>query len=336
MSYLDHIPAGFVAGAEAAGAAIANFDKTLVAAHVNLDGDALGSLVACGWLLRALDRDFVLYSSSGIPRYLEFLNIPGPIYNNLAELPFEPEYAIYLDCSDVARLGPELAACAHKYPSVNIDHHIGGRGLGSLVNYIDPQASATAQMIAYVTMALNIELKGPLAEAIALGLMTDTGGFCHGNTTAAVLSLCALLVENGCPLTWLREQLQSSWSINRLRFWGELFERMKLEYEGKIAWCEVTLADLGKFHCTVDDLEGVVDRFRTIRGVKVAAIIREESPERSKFSLRSPNSIDVRTMAEVFGGGGHKNAAGGVIPAPLSEARKLLIEVIRQKLEEME
>lgn len=333
MSSPEQIPGNFLAGANAAAAAISDFDKTLVAAHVNLDGDALGSLVACGWILRALDREFVLYSSSGVPRYLEFLNIPGPVYGTLAELPFEPESAIYLDCSDVARLGSELAACAHNYPSVNIDHHIGGRGLGSLVNYIDPTAAATAQLVAYVAMALKLPLKGPLAEAVALGLMTDTGGFCHGNTTADVFSLCAILVSNGCPLTWLREQLQSSWSLNRLRFWGELFERVRLEYEGQIAWCSVTPGDLIKFHCTVDDLEGLVERFRTVRGVKVAALLREESQNRTKFSLRSLNSIDVRQIAAMFGGGGHKNAAGGIIEAPLSEARGLLIEVIRQQLE---
>lgn len=335
MSLSDQIPAQFLNGAVAAASAIRQFDKTLIAAHVNLDGDALGSICACGFILSGLGKEFALYSSSGIPKYLEFLDRPGKVFNTLASLPFRPETAIYLDCNDVARLGSELAAHARDWPSVNIDHHIGGRGLGSQVNFIDKDAAATAQLIAYVALAMGMEPAGNLGLSIALGLMTDTGGFCHGNTTADVFSLCALLSRNGCDMAKLRENLQNSWSIGRVHLWGTLLKRLSLHYEKKISFCYVSLEEMQKYHCSVEDLEGIVDQFRKVHGVKVAVLMREDRPGIQKFSLRSQGDVDVREMAAVLGGGGHKNAAGGMVESSPKEAEVLLLEVIRQNLEKI-
>lgn len=332
MLFEGNTPPEFRAGAMAAATAIKKIDHVLLAAHVNLDGDALGSLAAAGWILKQLGKTFALYSASGIPHYLQFLPLPGTPCSTIAALPFTPKAAIYLDCSDTLRLGKEIATLVPELPSINIDHHLGGSGLGTLANYIMPQAAATSQLMAYIALALGQEITSNLACAIALGLMTDTGGFCHGNTTAAVFSLCALLASNGCPMTELREELMNSWSLYRLRLWGELFERLKIKDNGQIALCIVTLADLHRHHCSVEDLEGLVDIFRRIRGVKVSAILREEPAGGCKFSLRSQGRIDVREMADVFGGGGHKNAAGGSIPANLREAAPLLLEAISARL----
>lgn len=333
MSFENYIPRQFLSGAEAAAAAIGNLDDTLVATHVNMDGDALGSWCACGEILTSLGRRFALYSSSGVPNYLDFVQLPGKVYQTLEELPFAPKTAIYVDCNDVARLGTELGRHIRNWQSINIDHHIGGRGLGSIVNYIESDAAASAQLVAYVALAMGLKLSGKLAEDIALGLMTDTGGFCHGNTTADVFSLCALLVNNGFNMSGLREHLQNSWTIGRAHLWGRLFGRVRLEFHDRIAFCPVELADLRHYHCSVDDLEGLIDQFRKIRGVDVAVLLREENPQSCKFSLRSQGSVDVRKMAAMLGGGGHQNASGGRIETNLQDSTTLLLEIIRQNLE---
>lgn len=323
------VPSQFVDGARICASVLRDFDNVLIAAHVNLDGDALGSLAAAGLMMKNLGRNFALYSSSGVPGYLRFLPLPGHVYGSLAELPFKPQSALYLDCSDCSRLGTELGKRCHDLASVNIDHHIGGGGLGSLANYIEPAAAATAQLMAYVAFDLKMRLQGDLATAIALGLMTDTGGFCHGNTTADVFELCALLSRNGCQMSELRENIQDSWDINRMRFWGYLFSRVLLMDNNRIAISSISLEDFTRFHCVVEDLEGLVDAFRRLRGVKVAALLRQEAETRCKFSLRSHGALDVRKIAAVFGGGGHKNAAGGTIDAPLPMAESQLLETIR-------
>lgn len=217
-------------------------------------------------------------------------------------------------------------------PSVNIDHHVTDAGLGTLYNFIERGAAATAQLASYVSMCLGLPLEGEMACGIALGLITDTGGFCHGNTNANVFSLCALLVRNGCSISGLREKLQNNWLPGRLHLWGRLLSRVEVVDHGQIAICAVSQEDLEHFHCLPEDLEGLVEWFRRIRGVKVAAMVREDAPDKCKFSLRSHGKVDVRTMAVELGGGGHHNAAGGNIHASLAMARNLLINIIAQHL----
>lgn len=332
MSLNDLVPAQYLTGARKAGEALGDLDDVLLSAHVNLDGDALGALAAAGFLLQKLGKRFAIYSSTGVPAYLRFLDLPGPVHKDLAFLPFAPQSALYLDCSDPARLGKELAARCQEWPSVNIDHHISEHGLGSLYNFIAPSAAATVQLVAYVAEELGQNLTGKLANSVALGLMTDTGGFCHGNTTADVFSLCARLAGNGCDFAALREKLQNSWSMDKLRLWGKAFELARLHEGGKVAICAISGKVLRECHCQNEDLEGLVEWLRKIRGVQIACLAREEDSNNCKFSLRSIMGIDVRAIAAELGGGGHLNAAGGTIHAPLEEATRGILDAITRSL----
>lgn len=333
MYFEKIIPSPYEAGAFETARAFRKIDKVLVAAHVNLDGDAMGSLCACGEILKKLDKEYVLFSSSGVPHYLDFLQLPGKICRHLDELPFAPEAAIYLDCSEAKRLGHELEASINSWPSINIDHHICKSGLGTIANYIKPEAAAVSQLMAYIAMALDLMLTGRLAEDIALGIMTDTGGFCHGNTTADIFALCALLSHEGCNLAELREKLQNRWTIGRAHLWGTLLANLALLHNGNVAFCKTDYNQLNHFHCDVEDLEGLIDNFRKIRNVKVAILLRQEQSGLCKFSLRSHGNIDVRKMAAALGGGGHKNASGGVIVAPMTEAENILLKTVTSLLD---
>lgn len=329
-------PGQFAEGARKTGEILADMKDVLLAAHVNLDGDALGSLAACGFLLKKLGKRFAIYSSTGVPDYLRFLELPGQVHKDLAFLPFTPQYAIYLDCSEASRLGRELAEKCDCWPSVNIDHHITEKGLGSLYNFISTEAAATSQLVAYVAEELGQKLSGRLARSLALGLMTDTGGFCHGNTTADVFELCARLARNGCNMANLRENLQNSWSLDKLRLWGRAFELTQLHDKGRIAICSISSELLESCHCSREDLEGLVEWLRKIRGVQVAALVREENRGKCKFSLRSIPEIDVREMAAELGGGGHRNAAGGSINGTVAEASRQLLQVACSQLAQPE
>lgn len=328
MPLIDAVPDKWRGDALRAADAVRGLDRVLIAAHVNLDGDALGSMCAAAWLFTALGREFALYSSTGVPETLAFLPLPGRVYTSLAHLPFAPENALLLDCDAGNRLGRELEKWVSDFPSVNIDHHLGGPGMGSLASWISPEASATAQLMAYLALALDLPLMGRLADSVALGLITDTGGFCHGNTTAEVFALCALLSNGGCRISEIREQLDSNWSMGRLKLWSRLLGRVRLACDERLAVCPVFQEDLRECHASREEMEGLVDWFRRIRGVRVAAVLREERADCCKFSLRSRGNVDVRVMAAALGGGGHLNAAGGTIDLPMAAAEAVLLDVV--------
>ena len=333
MPQTELIPAFFRDGAQRMAQALRGVDRVLVSGHVNPDGDAVGSLAAAGHILRAMGKEFILYSSTGLPQYLKFFPLPGTVRTSLRHLPFTPRSALLLDCGEPHRLGSELADRLPRLTSVNIDHHLGGNGMGSLANWVEPQAAATAQLMAYVALAAGLPLENELACDVALGIITDTGGFCHGNTSADVFSLCAHLVRNGCDLTGLRERLENTWSMGRMRLWGRLMDRARLERNGEIAFCRVLLEDLRQCRALKEDLEGFVEQLRRLGGVRAAALLREDSPELCKFSLRSYGATDVRAAAAALGGGGHLNAAGGTLSMTPDRAEEALLAAVNAQLD---
>lgn len=328
MQPTDLIPAPWREPAARMADALRHMDRVIVSGHVNPDGDALGAVAATGCLLRGFGKEFVLYSKSGVPPYLSFLPLPGCMHDTLQRLPFRPSAAVLLDCGEPHRLGDELEKALPALDSVNIDHHLGGNGMGSRDNWIEPQAAATAQLVAYVAISAGLALEGPLGQAIALGLVTDTGGFAHGNTSAAVLRLAAHLVDRGCDIALLRQHLENGWSMGRMRLWARLMERIQLFADGKLAFCSVRLDDLQSCGATKEDLEGFVEQMRRLAGVRAAALLREDAPGIHKFSLRSFGETDVRAAAAALGGGGHRNAAGGTLRLEASQAAETLVKAV--------
>lgn len=333
MQRIDLIPQKFRQGAERMAQAFRDLDQVIVAAHVNPDGDAAGAVAAAGHVLRSMGKEFMIYAQPGLPGYLDFFPMPGVVHTTLEHPPFKPRCAVLLDCGEPDRLGRELAARLPELVTVNIDHHLGGDGMGNAANWVEPTAAATAQLMAYVALAADLPLSGELATAIALGIITDTGGFCHGNTSADVLYLTAHMVEHGCDIALLRERLENTWSRGRLTLWGQLLQRARLERAGSVCFCPVFLEDLRKCSALKEDLEGFVEQLRRLRGVHVAAVLREDSPSSCKFSLRSYGSIDVRAAAARLGGGGHRNAAGGTLRSDMEAAGAQLLAAIAEELD---
>lgn len=330
----NHGPAGqlvphlFRADASRLASAIADLDNVIIAGHVEPDGDAVGSIAVAASIMARLGRTYALYCYSGLPDYLQFFPIPAKVYSRLDELPFSPGSAILLDCSDLRRLGPELESGLGNLRIVNIDHHLGSNGLGNIANWIVPEAAATAQLMAYIAIAMSMDLRDDLGLAVALGVITDTGGLRHGSTTAEIFDLCAYLSRSGCDISALRQKIDNCWSLSRMRLWGRLMQCARLEYDGKICFCRVSQADLREANASYEDLEGFSEQLRLVKGVQVAVMLREDAPNRCKVSLRSHGNVDVREMAASLGGGGHKNAAGINIPEAADLVEPKLLAVV--------
>lgn len=307
---------------------ITHYDNILIAAHMNPDGDALGACGAMGYIVQTMGKRFAIYNESLLPESFDWLPLPCPLCHDLQALPFLPQLVIIIDCGDLHRVGPALATLLPKLDSINIDHHLETPPYASLYNWVDSNMAASGQMVAAIAQAAHIPLAGALAENIFVALVTDTGSFSYSNTSPAVLRLAAEMLDNGLDIATLRDKMENRLSLSGLRLQGELLMRFTLHHNGQVALVSVTQKDFQKYHATKEDVEGIINRLRQVRGVTVAAVLREDASGYCKLSLRSSGDISVRAIAATMGGGGHKNASGATIEHPLPEAESLTLDAI--------
>ncbi|SNR64551.1 phosphoesterase RecJ domain-containing protein [Humidesulfovibrio mexicanus] len=304
-------------------------DGFLVAAHVNPDGDAIGSTVAMGHILHSLGKTFCLFNASGLPHQFDWLPLPGPVHTGLCGT--EANWIIVLDCGAASRVGPELHQIMSSRPVANIDHHLGNPCFGQH-NWVDDSYPAVAAMIADLADELGVPLTGPLGEAIYLGIATDTGFFTFDNTDPRIMELGARLIRLGLEPGKINAKIRNQWSIRRFRLWGESFATTELHYGGQVALAVVTRAMMARTETNTEDTEEIVNFLRRLRGTRAAALLREEPNGAYKFSLRSTGADNVQQVAARFDGGGHRNAAGGTIESDLETAKNRLVKALGEGL----
>ena len=312
--------------------ALRRHQRVLIAAHAHPDADAAGSSLALAWALRSIGVDALVFNEDGLPDFLNFLTLPGPVLTDPGRLPCDPDLVVCLDCGDRARLGDVIQPLLDRVPSVNIDHHLANPLFGTEANWVDPSMSATGEMVALIAKALRAPLQGALAEALYVAVSSDTGNFSYGNTTPGSLRLVAEMVEEGLNLPRLREALENNWKESRLRLWGLAMQKTRILEDGRLAAALITLEMLRSCGAGHEDAEGLVEQLRRLCGVRVALVLREEEKNgkvQTKASLRSSGSDNVRDVAAQFGGGGHRNAAGATLPLDAEKALTVMQPYIR-------
>lgn len=326
---------------------LASKEKILITAHVNPDGDALGSMVGMAHICLALGKEARIIVQSGLPEFLSWLEIPVPTVSSYAELGgWLPDLVVFLDCGAPDRVGPDGGALAagERLPSwekvqiLNIDHHYGNPDFGD-VNLVEPQAGATAELVGHVAEHMGLALSGPLGEAVYLGLSSDSGNFTYSSATPSVMAMAARIVKNGLKVEEFTEKSENNWSIGRMQLWGELMQKLGQEAGGKIVYTIITNAILKKHKCKASDLEGFVSFLRRLKDAQVSLLVREKNTVGSKISLRSmggKSSVDVQKIAAAFGGGGHKSASGADVAMPPEEASKKVLALLVAAVEEFE
>lgn len=305
-------------------------DDFLVVSHYNPDGDALGSTCAMGHILKSLGKKFTLYNISGVPQRYDFVNNPAEITTELPET--LPQWTIVLDCGAKDRMGEELMKRVDETRIIDIDHHLGNGDYGE-INWVDVRQPAVGSMMAELATELDIPLIGGLAECIYLAVATDTGFFSYGSTTPESLELAATMLRHGLDLPRMNEHITKQWTEERMRLWSEVISNVQLFSDKHVAVGTITSEIFERTGTTSGDTENIINFIRRLKSVRVAAILREEGENIYKFSLRSYGNDNVQEIASQFGGGGHKNASGGTIEAPLEEARDSLVSAITRALE---
>lgn len=307
-------------------------DDYLVVSHVQPDGDAVSSTLAVGWLLSCLGKKYTMLNEGPIPKRMEYLWHAGEIVNLAdGELPRQYSNIICVDCADFQRVGLTQRYFASDARIVNIDHHPTNNGYG-LVTLIKPDAAATAEILFDLLKTFQVEWDLDIATAIYTGLLTDTGGFRYTNTSPKVMAAVSELLAMGVNGPELAENLLEEMTLAQVKVLNRALNTLQLSPEGDIAWLYVTPQDMIECGAANEDLEGIVNYPRNIRGVEVGILFKVINEHAVKASLRSAGKVDVAALAQVFGGGGHTRAAGARIDGTLDEAVALVLQEVRRHL----
>jgi phosphoesterase RecJ-like protein len=281
--------------------------------HESPDGDAIGSLLGAGTALEGAGRDVRFYLAGSTPMPHEYRFLPLERIERVPPADLEQRELWAFDCGSARRIGPDPSLLERPLRIVNIDHHHDNTRFGAL-DLVDPEASCTAQIVERLLREAGIEIPSPVAEALYVGLVTDTGRFQYSNTTPEAFRLAARLVDAGAHPARVFAAIWETVPFAKQRLLGIALEHARLEVSGKLLVTWLTRDDYRSAGADEPFSEGVVDHLRAVEGVTVAALVREprelDGP-RHKVSLRGRDAgVDVSKIARGRGGGGHVGAAG--------------------------
>ncbi|SFJ23404.1 DHH family phosphoesterase [Thermoflavimicrobium dichotomicum] len=302
-------------------------DRFLVLSHLHPDGDAIGSTLAMGHLLRSLGKEVVMVNESPVPQKFRFLPETREILMP-QEVSEKFHHVIALDAADRERMGTCRELFADGVQILNIDHHATNDLYGT-INVVMPTAAATVEILFDWIEFMQCKVDLSLASYIYMGLLTDTGGFRYSNTTPKVLRQAARLVELGVKSHEIADIVLETTTIGQLNLLQKALSTLQLAQDGSIAWMVLKRNDIEPDQ----EVEGIVNYARNIEGVDVGILFREIDEQTVKVSLRSRKKTDVGQLAKSFGGGGHARAAGCTIHASLEEAQKSVLSRLQAKRE---
>ncbi|MBV8205292.1 MAG: bifunctional oligoribonuclease/PAP phosphatase NrnA [Acidobacteria bacterium] len=296
--------------------------RFVISSHARPDGDAVGSALALADILRRLDKmvDVVLHDP--VPVIYQPLPFAESVIHS-REVPGSYDAAILLECDSVQRT--RLEGLERNF-LINIDHHVTGRPYAH-VNWIDSSACSTAELVWRLARAANVEITPDVATCLYAAVLADTGSFCYSGTTAETLGLAQELVRCGAHPARIAQQVYFTNPTSKMRLLGAALGNLHREHD--LAWMFCTRSDIARCGALDEDAEGLVNYGLAIAGVEIAVFLRELPDQRFRVSLRSKGAVDVATVAENFGGGGHHCAGGFSIDGPLAVALERVLSALR-------
>jgi phosphoesterase RecJ-like protein len=295
--------------------ALRDGDRFVLVTHENPDGDALGSLVAMHGVLEALGKDVVMFvAPDEFPLPYEYAWLPlghlmGEVPGDLAE-----RTVVFLDCGNIDR-NPVEVLRAGAVQLLNIDHHHDNTRFGT-IDYVVPEASCTAEIVWDLMRALGVAPTITIAEALYVGLVTDTGRFMYENTGVRAHVMAGELIDAGVDVHEVYRRLYEGVPEPKLALLARALGQVTRYDGGRLTFSRLSRADFDATGAEDSYTEGIIDHLRAVRGTKVAALVRElgdgrAGPPRVKVSLRAADEdVDVSAVARAAGGGGHRQAAG--------------------------
>ena len=299
----------------------------ILTSHARPDGDAIGSQLSLAFALRALGKDVRLVNRDPAPApYRDFPGMDG--IEIAARVEGAADAVVTLECSDLTR--PGLNGL-EPYFVINVDHHLGNAMYGD-ENWFDAGAAACAEMVADIIDALGVAWTPEIASHLYLGIATDTGGFRHGPISARTFEICRRIALTGVEPAALSRRIFDSFGIGRVKLMGAILSQMELLHGGRLAILQFDDALLAACGATSDDTEGLVNFPLGSREVAAVALLKKQADGSVRISLRSKPHVDVRHVAGLWDGGGHKNAAGATLKGDFATLKAALVTALEQAI----
>ncbi|HEY0078058.1 MAG TPA: bifunctional oligoribonuclease/PAP phosphatase NrnA [Pyrinomonadaceae bacterium] len=299
-----------------------------ITSHVRPDGDALGSSLGLYWLLRALDKEPEVIMRDPVPH--AYQKLPGADDVRVTRAVDRQYDAVFvIECSDITR--PGLADLENQLV-VNIDHH-STTSLFGTINWIDSTASAVGEMIYNLCKAIGVRPTRELAECVYTALVTDTGSFHYSNTTERTFKVASELVRAGVKPAKVSQAVYSNYPWSKIELMSRVLGTARRDTTGRVAVLRQTLEMQEETAASDEDSDGFVNYPLSCGKVEAVAFLKESAPGVYRTSLRSKGEVNVARIAERFGGGGHRNAAGCTMQGDWDEVESLIMSLLQEAVE---
>lgn len=303
--------------------------RVAIFCHARPDGDTIGSACALKIALALKNVSAEVFCSDNVPQKFLFLNETRNIKKEYSGDFSEYSALIAIDNAELTRLGDFAEAFSRHKNTYSVDHHVSNTRYAK-INYVADRSS-NAENVLSLILSMQAEITPEIANLLAMGIMTDTGGFRHKNVNAATFFDAGKLVEHGADMNNIYFHTFTRQSKCRAELFGKTMSKIRYFHGDKVAVASVFLRDFAQTKALQEETEGFIDFVMGIDGVEVGACVMETDSNKFKISLRSKNA-DVNAVAAAFGGGGHKLASGCKITGEYEEAVDRLVFEISKYL----
>ena len=310
--------------------------RIVLTSHIRPDCDALGSELGMAGILDVLGKDVRIVNGEKTPPNLEFIDPEQRIQvigDDVSSVDLEQtELLMILDTSAWAQLGLMGDVIREtQAKKIILDHHVSQDDLGATA-FKDTQAEATGRLVVEAAEQLGVKLTSQIATPLFAAVATDTGWFRFNSTTSTTMHVVAKLIDAGADPTQIYRDLYEQNSLGRVKLRGRILERFNTELDGRLIYTHVFRSDFAATGSLPSDTEDVINTGLAVSGTEFAVILVELSSSAYKVSLRSRCNVDCSELAEKFGGGGHKAAAGATIDEPFKVAQQQVLDAVREAM----
>ena len=310
---------------------IRKYQDFIISAHIQPEGDAIGSQLALARLLTKLGKNVRIVNADPVPQPLRFMPGSQEIITTREKVGPAPAAAVILDCPSLERIG-WVKDMLGKAVLINVDHHISNNKFGA-ENWVDPQAASAGEMVFKLFQEAGVAIDEETAICLYTAIMTDTGSFRFSNTTPQTHQIAAELLRFPIKPEQIYEKIYEVRSLAEMELLGAVLNTLEQVCDSRAVMGHVTLEQFKQYGLGAESTDHFIDVIRMVDGSEVVAFLRElENKEGIKVSLRSKGRVDVNKLAHHFGGGGHPAASGCRIKADMTTARRQLGEKICRAL----
>ncbi|MFH1791911.1 MAG: bifunctional oligoribonuclease/PAP phosphatase NrnA, partial [Candidatus Omnitrophota bacterium] len=312
--------------------ALAGYDSFLITTHVTPEPDALGSELAVYELLRALGKKAVILNHDPVPAHYMFLAGSDIIKKRLTRKDAY-DAIIVLDCPNPERAGSVGGLFRDAGCVINIDHHVSNKGFGD-VQWVMPDASSTGEMIYLLFKKCGVGISKKVALYIYIAILTDTGSFNYSNTSSVTHEIVSELLGYGISPDEISSSVYENKRYEDVKLLARVLSTLTVACGGRVAYITCTRAMIRSTGSAAEATENFVNFARSVQGTMMSFFIREDSRKRNRYrvSLRSKGDVSVNRIASVFGGGGHKHAAGCTINGTIGDVKRRILKEARNEI----